>query len=133
MGDDALAITNLLYTYAERIDAGDFAGVSALFEHAVVQIRTNIMKGSELGTFLQGRLKQHEAGALCVKHVVTNPIIKIAEDGASAEARSYFTDLQATPLVPLQVIAAGRYYDTFQKVEGNWHFTGRNFMLELRG
>ena len=34
--DSARAIENLLYTYAERIDAGDFDGVAALFEHATV-------------------------------------------------------------------------------------------------
>ncbi len=30
------AITKLIYTYAERIDLGDFAGVAELFEHATL-------------------------------------------------------------------------------------------------
>ena len=29
-------IENLLYSYAERIDLGDFEGVADLFEHAVI-------------------------------------------------------------------------------------------------
>ena len=33
MMDSAREIENLLYTYAERIDAGDLDGVAALFEH----------------------------------------------------------------------------------------------------
>ena len=32
----AEAITRLIYTYAERIDAGDFAGVAELFEDATL-------------------------------------------------------------------------------------------------
>jgi hypothetical protein len=27
-------ITNLIFSYAERMDLGDFAGVASLFEHA---------------------------------------------------------------------------------------------------
>ncbi len=30
------AVTQLIYTYAERIDHGDFAGVGELFEHATL-------------------------------------------------------------------------------------------------
>ena len=33
---DELSIANLIYTYAERIDAGDFSGVGELFEHATL-------------------------------------------------------------------------------------------------
>jgi len=33
MMDSARQIEDLLYTYAERIDAGDLDGVAALFEH----------------------------------------------------------------------------------------------------
>ena len=32
----AEVITKLIYTYAERIDAGDFAGVGELLQHATV-------------------------------------------------------------------------------------------------
>ncbi|NNE74601.1 MAG: hypothetical protein HKN26_13120, partial [Acidimicrobiales bacterium] len=34
--DSARSIENLLYLYAERIDAGDFAGVGELFTHGRV-------------------------------------------------------------------------------------------------
>ena len=33
---DERAILNLLFSYAERVDAGDFDGVSTLFERAQV-------------------------------------------------------------------------------------------------
>jgi hypothetical protein len=37
MSSDAVAIANLLYLYAELVDAGDAAGVAALFEHSDVK------------------------------------------------------------------------------------------------
>ena len=36
MADSARDIENLLYTYAERIDAGDLDGVAELFTHATI-------------------------------------------------------------------------------------------------
>jgi hypothetical protein len=33
MSDSAVEITNLIYRYAELIDAGDLAGVAGLFAH----------------------------------------------------------------------------------------------------
>ncbi|HYJ54992.1 MAG TPA: nuclear transport factor 2 family protein, partial [Mycobacterium sp.] len=33
MSDSAREIENLVYTYAERLDAGDLDGVAALFAH----------------------------------------------------------------------------------------------------
>ena len=37
MGDSARTIENLLYTYAERIDAGDLEGVADLFVHGRIK------------------------------------------------------------------------------------------------
>ena len=36
MTDSRSAISDLVYTYAERIDLGDFDGLADLFAHAVV-------------------------------------------------------------------------------------------------
>ena len=33
MSDSAIEITNLIYTYAERLDGGDLDAVAGLFEH----------------------------------------------------------------------------------------------------
>ena len=37
MGDSAREIENLLYSYAERIDAGDLGGVADLFIHGRIK------------------------------------------------------------------------------------------------
>src|SRR5206468_5784993 len=34
--NDAIEISNLIYTYAERIDLGDFVALGALFERALI-------------------------------------------------------------------------------------------------
>ncbi len=135
MSDDATAIANLLHIYAERIDAGDFAGVSALFEHADVKVGGEILHGAEpMLKLWHAHTKLHGDGTPRTKHVVTNPIIEIAEDRMSATARSYYTVLQSTPIVPLQVIAAGRYHDAFEKVGGKWRFSQRDYsMLDFKG
>jgi hypothetical protein len=42
--------------------------------------------------------------------------------------------LQATDELPLQIVAAGRYHDTFEQVDGSWRFSYRDYsMLDLKG
>jgi ketosteroid isomerase-like protein len=136
VSDDAIAILNLLYSYAEGIDAGDFAGVSAMFAHADVKIgEGNIMHGSApMQKMWEENTKRHADGTLLTKHVITNPILEIAEDHKTATVRSYYTVIQATATVPLQVIAAGRYHDAFEKIDGKWRFCKRDYsFLDLKG
>lgn len=136
MSDDALAITNLLYRYAELMDAGDFAGAGALFANADVKLAGGqIVRGAEaMASIWTQYTKRHADGTPMTKHVVTNPIVEFSEDRRSAAARSYYTVLQATESVPLQVIAAGRYHDTFEKFDGAWRFASRDYSLfDLKG
>lgn len=76
----------------------------------------------------------YPCGTPRTKHVVTNPIIEIDEKANEATSRSYYTVLQATEGIPLQVIAAGRYHDRFTRIDGRWYFTYRDYtLLDLRG
>jgi len=135
MSDDGIAITNLLYRYAELIDAGDFAGVADLFEHAAVSVGGEVLHGAApMLRLWNAHTKLHPDGTPRTKHVVTNPIVEFSDDRTRATARSYYTVLQATDIVPLQVIAAGRYHDSFEKVGGTWRFATRDYsMLDLKG
>ena len=124
------AITNLLYRYAEMIDAGDLAGAAALFEHARIKMRG----GEELDSAgrpasWRRRVKLHACGTPRTRHVVTNPIIEVDEAAGTATCRSCYTVLQQTDTLPLQVIAAGRYIDTFARVDGQWRFASRDYSL----
>lgn len=127
-------ITNLLYRYAECIDAGDLAGAAALFEHARIRVGGT---GSDQDTIDAPRLLEmwkslivlYPDGTPRTKHVVTNPIIEVAADGATARCRSYYTVLQQTEQLPLQIIVAGRYHDRFERVGGRWRYSFRDLTL----
>ncbi|MDW3687335.1 cytochrome P460 family protein [Cupriavidus sp. CV2] len=90
MTDDAVQLANLLYVYAERMDAGDLPGVVALFEHAEIEAGDTVQRGSEAMLKLwRANVKLHADGTPRTKHVISNPIIEIASDGLTATVRSY--------------------------------------------
>jgi hypothetical protein len=138
--DSARAIENLLYTYAERIDAGDLDGVAALFAHATIYGQEGGPPETQF-VGVDGARKMYEMstrlydddGTPKTKHVTTNPIIEVDEQAGTATCRSYYCVVQATPALPLQPIIAGRYHDTFQVVDGAWWFASRTLFVDLVG
>ncbi len=72
-------------------------------------------------------------GIPSTKHVTTNLMIDVDDSGRRATAKSYFTVLQARPELPLQVVIAGRYADTFERVDGKWYLTDRLEYCDLIG
>ena len=135
MASDHDAIATLIYTYAERLDAGDLDGVAALFVRATMRsnLRPDVRRGSEaaLETF-RSSVALYD-GTPCTKHVTTNVMIDIDAQHSTAAARSYFSVLQARPELPLQVVIAGRYHDQFARIDGLWHFTDRMIYVDLTG
>ncbi|MDN4162962.1 nuclear transport factor 2 family protein [Nocardioides abyssi] len=129
--DSARAIENLIYVYAERVDAGDLDGVAALFEHGSVVSHEGPAAVKEM---YAATVRLHEpSGRPLSHHVVSNPIVEVDEHAGTATCRSRFTVVQATPDLPLQVVAAGRYVDTFHRVDGTWWFATREMRLDLTG
>src|SRR5512138_382055 len=110
---DHAAIAALIYGYAERIDAGDLAGVAALFADAVYRSdRGGRYEGAAAVREVLTRLvKLHDDGTPRTKHVTTNLVVEVDAAAGTATARSYFTVVQQTAAIPLQVIVAGRYHD----------------------
>jgi 3-phenylpropionate/cinnamic acid dioxygenase small subunit len=135
MSNAALAITNLLYIYAERMDAGDLTGVAALFAKARIRTGDGEIEGSAPMLELWRRFVHlHPCGTPRTKHVITNPIVEIDEVASHATCRSYYTVLQAAPGFPLQVVCAGRYHDAFVREAGAWRFAERDYsLLDLVG
>ena len=134
---DRLAISDLVYRYAELIDAGDFDGMGALLGRADFGgANTPTMSGANVaGLFaMTTRLfPNHEGpGTPKTRHLVLNLIVDIADD-ATAAARSTFCVIQATDLVPLQPIIAGRYHDRFARDDDGWYFTERIINVEMVG
>ena len=128
------AIAALLYTYAERLDAGDFAGVAALFAHSSYGAADGPRRQgtAEVHAALERLVKRHD-GIPRTKHVITNAIIDVDDAAGTATSRSYFTVFQATPALPLQPIIAGRYHDRFARADGTWRFGDRRIFMDLVG
>ena len=138
MDNSYQAIKNLIYTYADRIDAGDYEGLAALFEHAVItaEAMDDPIQGSDsvLAMYTASTRKYPDTGTPKTKHVTTNLIIEVDEANDSATGRAYYTVMQAVPgSLPLQPVIAGRYRDEFERVDGAWRFSRRHMYIDLVG
>lgn len=129
-------IENLLYEYQARLDAGDLAGMAALFEHAVMRADTvdTVWTGAEemIGLF-STIMRIYEDGSPHTTHTTTNAIIHVDEEAGTATSRSVYVVFQATEGFALQPIITGRYHDRFERVDGDWRFAERVFVAGLQG
>lgn len=135
MTDAAIAIPNLLYLYAELIDAADFAAAARLFRHGGVVAGGQRIEGEDaIAAMWRGWMRVHADGTPRTRHLITNPIIQLADDGESAACRSQWTVLQAAEGFPLQAVATGRYHDRFRRIDGIWCFVERDYaQVDLTG
>ncbi len=133
----AEAITKLIYTYAERIDDGNFAGVGELFAHATLTFEGfgDAVTGRDAIEALYTRsTRRYEDGTPRTKHVMTNVMVDVDDDGATARSRSYFTVLQAVPgVLALQPVIAGRYRHTYEHVDSAWRVATMHITIDLVG
>jgi hypothetical protein len=132
-------IANLVSYYAEIIDTGNFDHLGRLFDHAYVEC---FVDGQSNGgrNFADHEIISWYRSSMCLyegnprtRHVITNLIIEVVDEQATAEARSYFTVMQCLPDFPLQIIAAGRYHDRFEKADDNWRFTSKDIHADYIG
>ncbi len=138
--DSSREIENLLYTYADRIDRGDFDSVAELFTHG----RIEGVEGGGPETVFEGRDRVRalygmttrihaETGTPRTKHLCTNAIIEVDEEAGTATAQSNYLVCQATPELPLQVVVTGRYRDRFRRIDGRWWFDTRTMYVDQSG
>lgn len=132
---DKPAITELLYRYAELIDAGDFDGVGHLLARATFGgTASPATSGAEnIAKLFASSTRRYpgHGNTPRTRHLVLNPIVEI--DGGQATARSTFVVVQATETVALQPIVVGRYFDAFARDDQGWHFTRRTVDVEMVG
>lgn len=133
--DPALAIPNLLYRYADAIDAGDFDGAAKLFSHGHVIVNGKKVSGRDgIAGMWREWVQLHPTGTPLTRHLISNPIIELDDSGQGASCRSQWTILQATHGLPLQAIATGRYHDRLAIIKGERCFTERNYVqIDLAG
>jgi 3-phenylpropionate/cinnamic acid dioxygenase small subunit len=128
------AIENLISTYAELVDDGDFAGVGHLLADATFIARNVPITGRDaIEAMLRDSVIVYEDSTPRTKHLVTNIIVEVDEEAGTADARSYVTALQALPDLPLQPIVSGRYHDRFERRDGRWRFVERRVHIDLVG
>jgi SnoaL-like domain len=125
-------IANLLYSYAEYMDCGDFAGAASLFRHARLRVGgegDGMVDSDTMLSLWRGMVIVYPDGTPRTKHVITNPMIDVDDEAGTATSRSYYTVLQHTENFPLQVIVTGRYHDRFERVDGRWRFSYRDYSM----
>jgi hypothetical protein len=139
MSDSAIEITNLIYTYAERLDGGDLEAVAGLFERGRICGVENgppetVFEGSAgVRKLYDMATKIYEDGTPKTKHNTSNVQLYIDEAAGTARSTSYYCVTQATPDLPLQVIVTGHYKDTFQRLDGVWWFDSRIMFVDQVG
>lgn len=135
--DDILAVSRLIARYAALVDAGDFAGVGALFADDAVFHGSGrpAEGGAGVENMLTASVIRYEDGTPRTQHVTTNIEVETGVDGKTrtAAARSAVTVFQALPDFPLQAVAAGRYGDRFVHRDGGWLFAERRVRIHLVG
>ena len=138
-GSDQQDIANLIYRYAELLDAGDLDGVAGLFAHGricgvengppetVFEGAAGVRKMYEIAIHI------HEDGTPKTRHATSNVQLEIDGSSGTARSMSYYSVTQATPTLPLQVIVTGHYKDTFHCVDGEWWFDSRIMFVDQLG
>lgn len=124
----ALEIPNLLYRYADAIDAGRFEEAAALFDGGAVLVQGRRIEGREaIAAMWRTWVRIYSDGTPRTRHLVSNPLIELSDDGQIARCRSQWTLLQATDTLSLRVVATGRYDDRLALRDGRWHFVERRY------
>lgn len=134
MGDAArlaagIEIPNLLYRHAEAFDAGRLDDAAAAFDHGRLVASGQVVQGREaIVAFWRRWVRLYDDGTPRTRHLIHNPIIELAPDGASARCRSVWTLLQQVqPGEPPRLLASGRYEDELVVVDGAWQFKQRRY------
>jgi 3-phenylpropionate/cinnamic acid dioxygenase small subunit len=130
------AITSLLFTYAEMMDAADFDALATLFADAVLTnegVDGEVRGGEAIADLYRRTNRVHGDGTLRTRHLTTNVLVDIDEDAGTATARSAFVVFQQTADLPLQPIVAGRYHDRFARRGDGWHFAQRHMHVDQVG
>ena len=131
-----------IYSYTYALDGGDLEALAELFEHAVMRVEGTeaVYDGPEAvkQTNIDFNLYYDAEGVAGpyrpdttprTRHVTTNLIVDVAEDGMSATARSSVIVFQFAPGAPLRPILAAGYRDRFEPIGGRWRFTERVHLL----
>ena len=124
----AIAISNLLYRYADLFDAGRLEEAARLFNRGCINVGGHDIFGeTTIANFWRSFVILYDDGTPRTRHLVSNPQIIVSDDGQTATCTSQWTVLQQMDDTPLSIIGTGRYQDEFALTGGAWHFTRRTY------
>jgi 3-phenylpropionate/cinnamic acid dioxygenase small subunit len=128
-------IENLIASYAEFMDAGDFDALADLLADADFTLSSGeTLSGRDaVQRLVNDTLRLYDDGTPRTRHVTTNVIVEVDEAAGTAGSRSYFTVFQALPDFPLQAVACGRYRDRFERRDSGWRFVERQVSTDFLG
>jgi ketosteroid isomerase-like protein len=136
VGDAHEQIRNLLGRYCALMDAGDFAGLAALFADATLadeQGNVFATGAAEMQAMWEQQTMLYDLSPR-TKHITANPVVDVDEDAGTATCASSYVVFQGTDDLPLQPIVTGRYADTFVRADdGTWRFTQRRYAIDHVG
>ena len=130
------AIAKIVFDYARSLDIGDMESIREIFRYGKVRVdgvEDEHHGGDGVVDMFRNFTRFFDDGTPSTKHVTTNLDIDVDPGGTTAVAQSYFTVLQARPELPLQIVIAGRYRDTFEVIDGAWRLVDRFEYCDLVG
>ena len=99
-------IARLIFAYCSRLDAADFEGMASLFKNGTWHIDPGtVCHGKdEVRAWLEANLIVH-GDKLGTRHLISNIVTDVADDGETAVSSSYVHVTQVTEDFPLQLIS----------------------------
>ena len=138
-------IEEIMFRYAELLDAGDLEGLSALFARGAIKpaIGEPVKGAEEVLKLYSTAVKFYDADEKLVpylrgqctprtRHVTTNLIFEFDNAVMAATVRSVFTVYQ-TLAGRNEIVAGGRYVDRFVRTLQGWHLDERQIIIENAG
>ena len=125
------AIRELMATYAQALDACRFADVAACFaSDGEWTTDYGAARGpAEIEAFIRGIVPVKGEGPQR-KHYITNTIIKVDGETASAVSDYLIVREDGAGLIP---VMGGTYHDTFVKTPAGWRFSRKELEHHIAG
>lgn len=125
------AIRELMATYAQALDACRFADVAACFARdGEWTTDYGAARGpAEIEAFIRGIVPVKGEGPQR-KHYITNIIIKVDGDTASAVSDYLIVRESGSGLIP---VMGGTYRDRFVKTPDGWRFSRKELVHDIKG
>lgn len=120
---DKQAITELIHRYCNAADRHDHDKMRSLYHTDAIDDHGSFFKGPAMD-FID-MLPEIQAPMLILHHNVTT--VNLALDGDYAEGEVYIIAYHqvATDGEPMDLLIGGRYFDKYQKRDGEWKFSHR--------